>query len=623
MELNDHLQGVLDSLPKKPGCYIMKDESSKIIYVGKAIDLRARVRSYFHDSAQHSGKTIELVKRIQDIQFIVVGSELEALILEMNLIKKHRPRYNVRLKDDKRYPYIKVHWGDPFPKVTVTRNMLADDHGSRYFGPYTSVWAVHKTLDVLRKIFPYLTCDREITGQDKRACLYYDIKLCNAPCIGVVDQAEYRQMIQDLMDFLNGRSEPISQRLTTDMQRASEDMRFEKAAAIRDQLQAIDNIVEKQRVFSLDYADSDVIAMARDEREACIQVFFIRNGRMIGREYFMMEGAGDEDDEEVLSEFVKQFYEQAASVPEQLLLPREIEEANIIRSWLEQRSGEHKKIKIKIPKRGQKRDLVDLATENANETLQSLKQQWEQSEHKQAEALAELQAALKLEKAPVRIECYDISNTQGTAAVGSMVVFERGVPNKAHYRRFNIKTVSGPDDFASMEEVLRRRFNRYVAAQEQAGMPGKKPDASFARLPDLLIVDGGKGQLSRAVAVLEEFNLMEAVPVAGLAKQNEELFVPGQMRGILLPRRSEGLYLVQRARDEAHRFALTGHRKLRSKQGLASRLDAVPGIGPAKRKALLAHFGDIRAIEKASIDELTEVSGITADLADALKAHLE
>jgi excinuclease ABC subunit C len=621
MENSDHLQGVLNSLPKKPGCYIMKDESSKIIYIGKAIDLRARVRSYFRDSAQHSPKTIELVKRIADIEFIVAGSELEALILEMNLIKKHRPRYNIRLKDDKRYPYIKVHWADPFPKVTVTRNMQGSEDGNRYFGPYTSVWAVHKTLDVLRKIFPYLTCDREITGQDERACLYFDIKLCNAPCIGKVDQTEYRQMIQDLMDFLNGRSEPVTERLAADMLKASDEMRFEKAAAIRDQLKAIDNIVEKQRVFSLDYADSDVIAMARDEREACIQVFFIRNGRMVGREYFMMEGTGDENDEEVLSEFVKQFYEQAANVPEQLLLPREIEEANIIRSWLEQR-GE-RKIQIKIPKRGQKRDLVDMATENAAETLSALRQQFEQSEHKQAEALAELQAALKLEHAPVRIECYDISNTQGTAAVGSMVVFERGVPNKAHYRRFNIKTVVGPDDFASMEEVLRRRFNRYFAVQEVANSPGKKPDPSFARLPDLLIVDGGKGQLSRAVQVLEEFNLLNKVPVTGLAKQNEELFLPGESHGILLPRRSEGLFLVQRARDEAHRFALTGHRNRRSREGLASRLDAVPGIGPAKRKALLAHFGDIRGIEQASIEQLMTVRGITADLADALKAHLD
>lgn len=620
MTANEHVQGILNNLPAKPGCYLMKNEDGKIIYVGKAINLRARVRSYFHDSAQHTHKTKELVKRITDIEFIVVGSELEALILEMNLIKKHRPRYNVRLKDDKRYPYIKVHWGDPFPKVTVTRQMDADKDHARYFGPYTSVWAVHKTLDILRKIFPYLTCDREITGEDTRACLYYDIKLCNAPCIGKVEQAEYRQMIQDLMDFLNGRSDSITNRLTESMLAASKKMDFEKAGVIRDQLRAIKNVVEKQRVFSLDYADSDVIAMARSEREACIQVFFIRNGRMVGREYFMMEGAEDSADEAVLSEFVKQYYEQAASVPEQLLLPKEIEEANIIRSWLEKR-GE-RRVQIKIPKRGQKKELVQMAAENATETLSSLKAQWEQSEHHQALALSEIQEALKLGTAPVRIECYDISTTQGTATTGSMVVFERGVPNKKHYRRFNIKTVVGPDDFASMEEVLRRRFRRWQGAQEQAATPGKKADDSFAHLPDLLVVDGGKGQLSRAVKVLEDFDLFDKIPVVGLAKQHEEIFKPGATRGILLPRKSQGLYLMQRIRDEAHRFAITAHRKRRSKQGLASRLDAVPGIGPAKRKALLIHFGSIKAIEQADVETLMEVKGVNADLANAIKAHL-
>ncbi|HKJ27058.1 MAG TPA: excinuclease ABC subunit UvrC, partial [Anaerolineales bacterium] len=603
---SDHLQLILDTLPTKPGCYIMKDKNGKVIYVGKAINLRNRVRSYFHQSAQHTHKIKELVKRIADIDFIITGSELEALILEMNLIKQHRPRYNVRLKDDKRYPYIKVHWQDPFPKVTVTRMMRKD--GARYFGPYYSVWAVHKTLDVLRRIFPYLTCDREITGEDTRACMYYDIKLCTAPCIGKVNQEEYRQMIDDLCAFLNGRTEEITSRLEVEMAAHSEKMEFEQAAVKRDQLKAIEEIVKRQRVFDTEYIDTDVIAMARSEREACIQIFFIRGGKMIGREYFLMEGADDTQDDEVLEEFIKQFYEQAASVPKEVLLPTDIEEAAIIKQWLRKHSDQ--KVEIKIPRRGKKKDLIRMATDNASETLSSLQQQWESDKHKQTESLGELQEAFKMDTPPNRIECYDISNTQGTATVGSMVVFEQGIPNKKLYRRFNVRSVSGPDDFASMEEVLRRRFNRWLAAQEQAETPGKKPDPSFSRLPDILIVDGGKGQLSRAVKVMEDFGLLGKFSVAGLAKQNEELFIHGQTQGLLLPRKSQGLYLLQRIRDEAHRFAITAHRKRRSREGITSILDAVPGIGPAKRKALMAHFGSVEKIRHASVDELTEVNGI-------------
>jgi excinuclease ABC subunit C len=620
MEISDKIQAILDSLPTKTGCYLMKDAKGRVIYVGKAVNLRSRVRSYFHSSAQADIKTSYLVTNIADIEWIVVASELEALILEMNLIKKHKPHYNVRLKDDKRYPYIKVHWADPFPKVTVTRRMSKD--GSRYFGPYTSVWAVHKTLDVLRRVFPYLTCDRVITGEDERACLYYDIKLCNAPCIGRVDQESYRQMIKDLCDFLNGRTETIVSRLQEEMELASAQLRFEKAGTLRDQLQAIEAIVERQKVVSHDYIDSDVLAMARSDREACVQVFFIRNGKLIGREYFMMENTSGAPDADVMAEFLKQFYDQAASVPPQLLLPQEVDEAQVISEWLKQRRG-GKKVEIKIPRRGQKRDLIQMAAENAAETLHSLQAQWEADKHRQTESLAELQEAFKLENAPKRIECYDISNTQGTAAVGSMVVFEGGVPNKQHYRRFNIRSVHGPDDFASMEEVLTRRFRRWLAAQEEGEKPGKKPDRSFSKLPDLLVVDGGKGQLSRAAKVLDAFDLADKVPLAALAKQAEELFIPGRERSILLKRDSQGLFLLQRLRDEAHRFAITAHRKQRSKRGIASQLDAVPGIGPAKRKALLTAFGSLDKVREASIDELSGVQGINADLAERIKSHLE
>jgi excinuclease ABC subunit C len=618
--LSDHLQGILATLPAKPGCYLMKDADGRVIYVGKAINLRNRVRSYFHASAGHGRRIEQLVDRIADIEWIVVASELEALILEMNLIKKHRPHYNVRLKDDKRYPYIKVHWADPFPTVTVTRQMERD--GSRYFGPYTSVWAVHQSLDILRRVFPYLTCDREITGRDERACLYYDIKLCSAPCIGKIDQASYRQMIADLCQFLEGRTESIVSRLRLEMEQAAEELRFEQAAAKRDQIRAIETIVERQKVISTDYLDSDVLALARSDGDACVQVFFIRGGKLIGRDYFLLEGAAEAPDADVIAQFVKQFYDQASSVPSQVLLPQEVEEINIIRQWLSQRR-EDQKVEIVVPREGLQQELIQMAAENAAETLRSLQAQWQVDRHRQEQALAELQQALGLENPIGRIECYDISNTQGTAAVGSMVVFEQGVPKKALYRRFNIRSVSGPDDFASMEEVLTRRFNRWQAAQELGEAPGKKPDLAFSILPDLLIVDGGKGQLSRAVAVLERFGLLGKVPVVGLAKQQEEIFLPNRSESILLPRSSQGLFLIQRVRDEAHRFAITAHRAQRARVGLASRLDAVPGIGPARRKALLERFGSIDKIKSAGVEELCAVPGITQNLARAIKSHLE
>ena len=620
MEISEKIQGILATLPTKPGCYLMKNAEGKIIYVGKAINLKNRVRSYFHADSSHDNKTRRLVREIADIEWIVVGSELEALILEMNLIKKHRPKYNVRLKDDKRYPYIKVHWNEPFPKVTVTRQMVED--GSRYFGPYTSAWAVYQTLDVLRKVFPYLTCDREITGQDKRACLYFDIKLCTAPCIGAASQAQYRQMISDLMDFLSGHSEGIVTRLEKEMLKASEEMRFEKAAALRDQLKAIQNIIERQRiVFAADYIDSDVLAMARSDGEACVQVFFIRGGKLIGREYFILEGTEDAGDNEVLEQFITQFYTEAANIPEQVMLPHQLEEARIISQWLRSKRG-GEKVEFFVPSEGQPRDLVQMATENATETLQALRAQWQADTHKQETSLAELQESLKLSEPPNRIECYDISNTQGTAIVGAMVVFTQGVPDKKLYRRFNIESVIGaPDDFASMEEVLTRRFRRWKSAQETASQPGAKNDASFSFLPDLIIIDGGKGQLGRAVQVLEKFELMDKVPVVGLAKQQEEIFFPHRSDSVTLPRHSQGLYLVQRIRDEAHRFGITAHRKKRQKLGMASQLDSIPGIGPSRRKALLKHFGSVDKIRGASIEELKAV--VPENAAHAIKAHLE
>lgn len=617
----ENVQDILTKLPTKPGVYLHKNKYDDIIYVGKAINLRNRVRSYFHKNVD-SVKTQRLRREIADIDIITVETELEALLLENTLIKKHKPKYNVRLKDDKRYPYIKVHWKDDFPKVTITRRMERD--GSRYFGPYTSVWAVHQTMDMLRKIFPYLTCDRIITGKDERACLYFDIKLCNGPCIGEVNRQQYRHMIQNLMDFLGGKSEAITKQVEAKMNSAAEQLDFEKAAEYRDQLKAITKIVSKQKVISAANADQDVIAFAREQGDACVQIFFIRYGKLIGREYFMLDNTEGETDEEVLENFLTQFYDEAAHIPKEVLLPSEVSEALVIEEWLRQKRSS--KVTIQVPQRGQKKELVKMAATNAEDTLNTMRQQWANDRTKHVTAMSELQEALKLPAPPSRIECYDISHTQGAQTVASMVVFVQGAPRKSDYRRFNIKTVTN-DDYGAMKEVLTRRFSRYK--DEISGelhdptQIGKKKDTAWALLPDLLIVDGGKGQLAMAVEILKEFGLEDEVPLAGLAKREEELFVPGQTRPIFLDRRSESLYLVQRVRDEAHRFANTGHRKRRAKVGTASILDSIPGIGPKRRKALMTRFGSLDALRSATMEEIASVPGIPVEVAESLKAHLD
>jgi excinuclease ABC subunit C len=619
MEISAHLKDILNSVPNNPGCYLMKNQAGKVIYVGKANNLRHRVRSYFHASAQKSPRTSQLVRNIHDIEWIIVGSELEALILEMNLIKEYQPHFNVQLKDDKRYPYIKIHWADDFPKVTVTRKVEKD--GSRYYGPYINVWAVNQTLDVLRKIFPYLTCNRTITGQDQRACLYYDIKLCTAPCIGRINKDNYRVMIKELGAFLNGRTEGILARLEDDMAQASQELNYELAAQIRDQLNAIQRIVEEQRIISTKFADSDVIAMANLDNNACIQVFFIRGGKLTGREYFLVEDTDQKADQDLLSEAILQFYDQAPGVPPEILLPREIEETRIINQWLRNQRG-GKKVELLVPRRGEKKKLVAMAKDNAISMLEALKNR-EKSEQDRAEsALVDLQNNLNLGAPPMRIECYDISNMQGTALVGSMVVFLEGRPANSHYRQFNIRTVQGPDDYASMDEVLRRRFQRLVISRDESQKPGSKLDPSFSSLPDLVLIDGGKGQLNRAAEVLKEFDLLDTIPIAGLAKRYEEVFLPGNPYPVKFEKDSPGLKLLQRSRDEAHRFAITAHRKRRSKQGLESSLEKIPGIGPARRQELLKKFKTIQNIREASVDEISQTPKITLKIAQSIKEHL-
>ena len=619
--LRPEFEDKLNALPTKPGVYLYKNADGKIIYVGKAINLHSRVRSYFRDSSQHTPKTRRLVADIADMEFIISQSELEALLLENTLIKKHQPRYNVQLKDDKRYPYVRVHWNEPFPRVTTTRHLVND--GSRYFGPYTVATAAYQTLDLVRKIFPYRTCTREITGHDERACLYYHIGRCSAPCVGAVDEATYRAILDRLCEFLSGRTDAVMNDMRRQMQEAAEKLDFEKAALVRDQLRSMEYIAQKQTVMSPDLKDHDVIAFCQQDGDACVQIFFIRSGRLIGREYFLLDGTADEDAQEIMASFIKQFYDQASQVPPEILLPQQMEEVRIIRDWLSSKRGAD--VVLKVPQRGRKRELVQMAAANACETLTHLRTQWHADESKQTEALSELQQGLNLSGPPLRIECYDISTLQGTNTVASMVVFAKGVPHRSDYRRFKIQGVAGQDDFASMQEVLRRRLKRFRDGQYRAEPdPGaeKEEESAWNLMPDLIVVDGGKGQLNAALDVLAEFELRDAIPTVGLAKREEEVFLPEQPEPVRLPANSQGLFLLQRIRDEAHRFAVTYHKKVRGRRGLASQLEQIPGVGPARRKALLKAFGSLEAMRQATVEELAAVPGVPRDVAEQIKVLL-
>jgi excinuclease ABC subunit C len=627
LTLSSELEQKLNTLPERPGVYIMRSADALVIYVGKAVVLRNRVRSYFHAAARHDPRTRRLVPEIADLEWIVTDTELEALILENELIKRYRPRFNVRLRDDKTYPYLKIHWQDDFPKVSVVRRMEQD--GARYYGPFASSGALRQTLDALRRVFPYLDCNREITGNDPKPCLYYHIKRCAGPCIGAINRDGYRKIVAGLADFMEGNSEEVLAHLSADMQTAAEELHFERAAQLRDQIRAASLIVERQKIVSGKQVDQDVIAFAQDPRtaEACVQVFFIRRGKLIGRENFVLDGAASDENGELIAAFVKQFYDEAAYVPPEILLPRDIDEREIIQQWL-RRKRNGAAVTLLAPVEGEDRALLDMAAENAAATLNTLQAQWKADTNRQTAGLAQLQEALGLTAPPSRIECFDISTLQGTNTVASMVVFAKGAPAKSDYRRFKIKgkgglTVGEPDDFASMREVLRRRFRRAVEeAVSDPGSKARKSDAAWKLLPDLLIVDGGKGQLGVAMEVLAEFELTEVVPVTGLAKQHEELFLPGRSQSVMLPAGSQGLFLVQRIRDEAHRFAITYHRASRGKQAIASQLDAVPGIGPTRRKALLKQFGSVEAIRAASVDELAAVPGMTLAAAHAVRENL-
>ena len=592
--MTELVQEKLQLLPNSPGVYIMKDEQGRIIYVGKAVILKNRVRQYFQNSRNHSAKVKAMVAKIADFETIITGSEIEALILECNLIKQHRPRYNISLKDDKTYPYIKVTTTEPYPRVLITRRVVKD--GSRYFGPYTDAGAVHATLKLLRRLFPLRSC-RQMTSQ--RPCLEYHIKRCLAPCTGKVDAQEYAAMIRSVCFFLEGRSEAVEKDLEQGMDAAAEDFAFERAARLRDQLTAVRKIREKQNIVT-GSGDQDAIGLARSDQGVCIQVLLIRGGKMVGGEHFMMNGSEDEADTSILTAFMKQYYDRATFVPREILLPLEIDEKILIEAWLSEKKAV--KVALEQPRRGTKKDIVVMAANNAEKYLADAAIKLERAVAQTTGAVEDLGRYLGLAALPRRMECFDISHIQGSETVASMVVFEDGVPKKSAYRRFKIKSTEGkPDDFLSMREVTSRRYGK----------------ADVEDMPDLIIIDGGKGQLSSALEIIRGAGHLE-VPVVGLAKQFEYIFREQESEPVILPRNSPALFLVQRIRDEAHRFAITYHRQLRGKRNLVSVLDHVNGIGPKRRQLLWKHFGTLEKIKQASVNEMAALPGMTVPAAQAV-----
>jgi len=611
------LEATLARLPDKPGVYLMKDARGTVIYVGKAQSLRNRVRSYWQK--QSYGPESQLVRsvidRIADLEYTMTDSVSEALLLEINLIKRHRPRYNVRLKDDKSYPFIKITLAEDFPRVERTRKLPAD--GSRYFGPYASATSVDEAMNLIRRLFPFRTCTLDIHEGKKaieRPCLLYHIKRCQAPCVGYIGKAEYREQIGQIARFLEGRQEIVARELTRQMDEASEATEYERAAALRDKVKAIERTMESQKMAANRSTEEDVLGLARQDTQAAVQLFAVRGGKMVGRDVFLLDAPRETDDAAVLAGFVQQYYERATSIPPAVLLPALPEDPGTLEAFLEGRRGGA--VHLHVPRRGEKRELLELAARNATETLQREHARWLADQGKTLGALEELAEALELPGAPMRIEGYDISNFQGAQSVGSMVVFEEGKPRTGEYRRFRIKDVVGANDFASHQEVLRRRFHRAKTGEE-----GNAEELRW-QLPDLVVIDGGKGQLSAAKEVLDQLGY-EDLPVVGLAKEREEIFRPGHEEPVLLPTTSQALYLMQRLRDEAHRFAITYHRSLRAKAATRSAFDDLPGVGPKRRAALLRVFGSAKRVREAPVEQVAAVPGIGPALAAKIKAGLE
>lgn len=594
--MTDIVAEKLKLLPDSPGVYIMKDDHGRIIYVGKAIVLKNRVRQYFQNNRSHTPKVRAMVSHVADFEIIMTHSEVEALILECNLIKKHRPRYNISLKDDKSYPYVKVTVNEEYPRVFLTHRVQKD--GARYFGPYTNVTAVHESLKLLRRLFPLRTC-RHL---QERPCLEYHIRRCLAPCAGKVTKREYAAMIRAVLLFLEGRTEDVERELSQRMAKAAEAYHFEVAARLRDQLQAVRKVAEKQNIVT-GSGNQDAVGMARSEVGVCVQIFFIRAGKMIGREHFLLQGSEEESDEDILTAFLQQYYHRATFIPQAVLLPLELPaaERELLEAFLQEKKRQGR-VSLLCPKRGTKHDIVAMAAGNAEKYLSDEAARIKRANEQTLGAVEELGRYLGLKTPPNRMECFDISHIQGSETVASMVVFEGGLPKKSDYRRFKIRSTEGkPDDFLSMREVTTRRY---------VGLPEDE-------LPDLIVIDGGKGQLSSALEIIRGAGHKD-VPVVGLAKQFELVFTEGNPEPVVLPRHSQALYLIQRIRDEAHRFAITYHRKLRGKRNLVSVLDHIVGIGPKRRQALRAHFGSLARIKEAGVEELAAVEGMNKPAAEAV-----
>jgi len=639
--LPDLLKEKLAMLPGEPGCYIYKDEHAQVLYVGKALSLKNRVRSYFQESTKHGPRIARLVGKIRDIEWMVVQSEVEALVLECNLIKQHRPPYNVRMRDDKSYPYITI-TKEPFPRVLFTRKVRRD--GSKYFGPYTSAFAVRDTLQLLHKIFPLIPCGKSWSGEPvQRPCLYFHLGRCLGPCAGLSDRKEYSAILDRVEKFLSGKEESILAELKREMAVAAAELDFEKAAKLRDQVQAIESVMQRQQAVLGEKIDQDVIAVVKDDRGAAIQMLYIRGGKLIGQRQFVLDGAADAAPSEAVQEFMKQYYADGPEVPREILLPVEIEERQIVQTWLRQKRGST--VTVEVPQQGEKARLVDLAAANAEQALNMYAQELEQKEAWADEAMEQLQDSIGLPSPPLRIEGYDISNIQGTAPVGSMVVTENGEAAKAEYRRFKIRYhPESPNDFAMMHEVLTRRLKAFLDGDEK-----------FKKLPDLIMIDGGKGQLSAALQARDEMGL--TVPMVGLAKRHELIYVPIESdkdliqesileartgmthtqseyeyrrqapkeyryRELELPLTSPGLMLLRKLRDEAHRFALTYHRKVRDKRMNGSAIEEIPGIGPRRKRLLLRTFGSIEGVRRASVSEIAAVPTMTTTLAERVREYL-
>ena len=601
-------------MPDTPGVYLFRDKKTQVIYVGKALRLRDRLRSYFTPGYADTGRVAELMQRATDFDFITTANEVEALVLENSLIKNYRPRFNIRLKDDKNYLYLKLPVTEEFPRIHYSRRVQND--GALYFGPYTSAQSLRSTVKSIRQLLPFRTCSDEIFKQGK-VCLDFHIKRCPGPCERRISSEDYKARINEVALFMEGRSDLLVRELQDRMDSAAGRLDFENAARYRDQLHSIERIADRQKVLTRGRDDQDIVAYARSGNDVYVEVAYVRQGKMVGHDGHALEGAGDVGEAELLRGFMLQYYSSATHVPRTVILPGSVEEPELITGWLTEKRG--RPVTLLVPQRGRLRGLVTQLAETATQELEQIRIQADYDRSRTEPMLAALAEALDLESPAKRIECYDISNIQGDSAVGSMVVFEDGRPRNDHYRHFRIKFTPGPNDFAMLQEVLRRRLERLESSQrsEEADIVG---DRSFTSRPDLILIDGGRGQLSAALEVMEDAGYAD-IPTFALAKEREEIFAPGRAEPIVQERNSPGMFLVQRIRDEAHRFAITHHRKVRARKALTSPLDSVEGIGPARKRALLRHFGSVQAIREAPVDEIVKL-GIPERLAARLKETL-